>query len=206
MFTGIIEEVGVVKRVVNFSKDSKEITIECNKVIGDIKLGDSLAVDGVCLTIVEKKKNYVTVEAVEETVKKTTIGSFKPGTFVNLERAMQLSDRVGGHLVQGHVDSIGRVASITKLPMGKIYRFDLSTGLMKYLVPVGSVSINGVSLTVAEKLADSIKVAIIPHTFESTTFKYLRVGDFVNIEVDVIAKYVESLLDRSLDRAFLMKT
>ena len=109
---------------------------------------------------------------------------------------MSLNDRLSGHLVQGHVDATGKVMSIEKLPMSRMYRFKIPKTLMKYLIPVGSVSINGVSLTVAEKMADSIKVAIIPHTFENTTFKHLHVGDVVNIEIDMIAKYVESLLKR----------
>ncbi len=196
MFTGIIEEVGTVKQVSGTSDGARKIFVECSRVLGDLKIGDSLAINGTCLTIVEKKKYQVAVEAVEETVKKTMIGSLREGSFVNLERSVSLNDRLGGHLVQGHVDATGRLMSIQKLPMSRVYRFKVPRTLMKYLIPVGSVAINGVSLTVAEKMADSIKVAIIPHTFENTTFKYLHVGDAVNIEIDLIAKYVESLLKR----------
>lgn len=196
MFTGIIEEVGTVNLVKGSANGARKLFIGCSKVLSDLKIGDSLAVNGVCLTIVERKKDQVAVEAVEETVKKTMIGNLKAGSSVNLERSVSLSDRLGGHLVQGHVDATGKVMSIEKLPMSHTYRFKVPKALMKYLIQVGSVSINGVSLTVAEKMADSIKVAIIPHTFENTTFKYLRVGDVVNIEIDMIAKYVESLLKR----------
>ncbi|MFZ1081184.1 MAG: riboflavin synthase [Candidatus Kryptoniota bacterium] len=196
MFTGIIEEVGAVNQVKGSARGARKIFIKCRKVLDDLQIGDSLAVNGVCLTIVERNKNQVAVEAVEETVKKTMIGNLKSGSFVNLERAVRLNDRLGGHLVQGHVDTTGKVVSIEKLPMSRMFRFRIPRTLMKYLIPVGSVSINGVSLTVAEKLSDSFKVAIIPHTFDNTTFGYLRVGDTVNIEVDMIAKYVESLLKR----------
>ncbi|HUI31098.1 MAG TPA: riboflavin synthase [Candidatus Acidoferrales bacterium] len=196
MFTGIIEEVGAVKQVVGSANGARKVFIECGKVSDDLKIGDSLAVNGVCLTIVEKRKNRVAVEAVEETVKKTMIGNLRPGSFVNLERSVRLNDRLGGHLVQGHVDSTAKVMSIEKLPMGRMYRFKIHHALMKYIIPVGSVSINGVSLTVAEKLTDSFKIAIIPHTFENTTFKCLRVGDLVNVEIDMIAKYVETLLQK----------
>lgn len=196
MFTGIIEEVGTVKLVKGSANGARKLFIGCGKVLGDLKIGDSLAVNGVCLTIVEREKDQVAIEAVEETVKKTMIGELKVGSFVNLERSVSLNDRLSGHLVQGHVDATGKVMSIEKLPMSRMYRFKIPKTLMKYLIPVGSVSINGVSLTVAEKMADSIKVAIIPHTFENTTFKHLHVGDVVNIEIDMIAKYVESLLKR----------
>ncbi len=196
MFTGIIEEVGTVKLVKGSANGARKLFIGCSKVLDNLKIGDSLAVNGVCLTIVEREKDQVAIEAVEETVKKTMIGELKVGSFVNLERSVSLNDRLSGHLVQGHVDATGKVMSIEKLPMSRMYRFKIPKTLMKYLIPVGSVSINGVSLTVAEKMADSIKVAIIPHTFENTTFKHLHVGDVVNIEIDMIAKYVESLLKR----------
>ncbi len=200
MFTGIIEEVGTVGQVKGSANGAKKIFIECRKVLDDLQIGDSLAVNGVCLTIVDKGKRQVGVEAVEETVKKTMIGNLKPGGHVNLERSVRLSDRLGGHLVQGHVDATGKVTSIEKLPMSRMYGFKIARPLMKYLIPVGSVSINGVSLTVAAKLSDSFKVAIIPHTFENTTFKYLRVGDSVNVEIDMIAKYIESFLDGKKDK------
>ncbi len=194
MFTGIIEAVGTVKQVIGSGSGAKKIFIECKRVFDDLSIGDSLAVNGVCLTIVGKNGDRVAVEAVEETVKKTMIGALKPGSYVNLERSVRLQDRLGGHLVQGHVDATGTVVSIERLPMSFMYRFKIPRPLMKYVIPVGSVSINGVSLTVAEKMTGSFKVAIIPHTFENTTFKFLHVGDVVNVEIDMIAKYVESLL------------
>jgi riboflavin synthase len=196
VFTGIIEEVGNVRQVRSLSSGARKISIECGRIVDDLKIGDSLAVNGVCLTLVGKNGDQVSVEAVEETIKKSMIGNLMAGSHVNLERSVRLSDRLGGHLVQGHVDATGKVVSIEKLPLSRMYRFRIPRPLMKYIIPVGSVAINGVSLTVAERLADSFKVAIIPHTFENTTFKSLRVGDAVNIEIDMIAKYVESLLKK----------
>ncbi len=193
MFTGIIEEVGTIAEVIGSSNRGRKLFIEGKKVSDDLRVGDSLAVNGVCLTIVEKVKYKIAVEAVEETLKKTNIGQLRQGSFVNLERSVRLNDRLGGHLVQGHVDTTGTVMSIEKMTLGRVYRFKIPSDIMKYIITVGSVSINGVSLTVAEKLKGAVKVAIIPHTFENTTFKFLRVGDLVNVEVDLISKYVESL-------------
>ena len=196
MFTGIIEEVGIVKGITGSSKGGRKFAIGCLKVMEDISIGDSLSVNGVCLTIVKKLKNEVNVEAVEETIKKTTLGGLRTGDPVNLERAVTLNSRIGGHLVQGHVDTTAKLMAIEPLQMSNIYRFRLQRQYMKYLIPIGSVAVNGVSLTVAEKLADSFKVAIIPHTQENTTFRFLRMGGTVNVELDMMAKYVESLLSK----------
>ncbi len=196
MFTGIIEEVGSVKGIIGSSKGGRKFTIGCRKVMEDISIGDSLSVNGVCLTIVKKLKNEVNVEAVEETIKKTTLGGLQTGDPVNLERAATLASRVGGHMVQGHVDTTAKVMSVERLELSRVFRFRLLRQYMKYIIPVGSIAVNGVSLTVAEKLTDSFKVAIIPHTLENTTFSSLRVGDIVNIELDMMAKYIESLLTK----------
>ncbi len=196
MFTGIIEEVGTIDEVKNAGHGARKFRIGCSLVAQDLKIGDSLAVNGVCLTVVERSKGKVSVEAVEETIKKTTLGSYKSGDRLNLERAVRLSDRLGGHIVQGHVDAKGKVVSIEKLPLSRMYTFRIPKNLMKYVIPVGSIAANGVSLTVAEKLTDGFRVAIIPHTFENTVFKFLRVGSEVNIEIDMLAKYVESILKK----------
>lgn len=196
MFTGIIEEIGTIKAISGSSDGGRKLRVGCQLVMGDISVGDSLSVNGVCLTIVEKLKNEVKVEAVEETIKKTSLGGLRIGDPVNLERAATLNARVGGHLVQGHVDATGKVVSIEKLQLGRMFRFRIPKSLMRYLIPVGSIAVNGVSLTVAQKLSDSFKVAIIPHTYENTVFKHLRVGSTVNVEIDMMAKYVESLLKR----------
>ncbi len=196
MFTGIIEEVGSIKGIEGSPGGARRFRIGCRTVIDDLFIGDSLSVNGVCLTVVTKLKGEVHLEVVEETIKKTTLGSLRIGDPVNLERAAAMNSRIGGHLVQGHVDATGKVLSIQKLPLSWIFRFRIPKQLMKYVIPVGSIAINGVSLTVAEKLSDSFKVAIIPHTFEHTVFSSLRVGSSVNIEVDMMAKYMESLLKK----------
>lgn len=196
MFTGIIEETGIVKGIKGSSEGARKFRIGCKTVIEDLSIGDSLSVNGVCLTIVERVGSEVDVEAVEETIRKTTLGKLKVGDAVNLERAAAMNSRIGGHLVQGHVDATGKVLSIEKLPLSRMFKFRIPKTLMRYVIPVGSIAINGVSLTVAEKLSDSFKVAIIPHTFDNTVFRFLHVGDPVNIEVDMMAKYVESLLKK----------
>ncbi len=202
MFTGIVEEVGTVMRSGGKGKGGRLFQIACKKVMDDINLGDSLSVNGVCLTIVGRKVGRISVEAVEETIKKTSLGFLRTGDSVNLERAVALNDRLGGHIVQGHVDTVGRVRVIAKLPLSHVFTIGLSRAFMKYIIPVGSIAIDGVSLTVAERLSDSVRVAIIPHTFENTIFKHLRVGNGVNVEIDMIAKlvvgavepYIESLV------------
>ncbi len=196
MFTGIIEEVGTIKGIRGSSKGGRRFRIGCRRVMEDLSVGDSLSVNGVCLTIVHKMKSEADVEAVEETIKKTTLGTLRVGDPVNLERAVAMNTRMGGHLVQGHVDGTGKVVSVQELPMSRVFRFSIAKPLMKYLIPMGSVAVNGVSLTVAEKLPDSFKVAIIPHTYENTVFRSLRVGSVVNIEIDMMAKYIESLLKK----------
>jgi riboflavin synthase len=196
MFTGIIEEIGIVRGIKGSSGGARRFRIGCKSVTTDLSIGDSLSVNGVCLTVVDKVKDQVDLEAVEETIKKTTLGGLKVGDSANLERAAALNSRIGGHLVQGHVDATGKVISIQTLPLSRMFGFRIPKALMKYLIPVGSIAIDGVSLTVAAKLPDSFKVAVIPHTFENTIFKFLRVGSAVNIEVDMMAKYIESLLKR----------
>ena len=196
MFTGIIEEIGTIDELKGSRNGARTFYIKCGVVLDDLKIGDSLAVNGVCLTVVEKSKGRISVEAVEETIRKTTLGSYKRGDSLNLERAVKLNDRLGGHIVQGHVDATGKVVSIDRLPMSRMYRFKIPKALMKYLIPVGSIAVNGVSLTVAEKLSESFRVAIIPHTFENTCFKFLRVGSEVNVEIDMMAKYVESIMKK----------
>lgn len=196
MFTGIIEEMGTIKGIRGSSTGGRRFRIGCDKVMEDLAIGDSLSVNGVCLTIVQRVKSEVDVEAVEETIKKTTLGGLKVGDAVNLERAASMESRIGGHLVQGHVDATGKVLAIETLPLSRVFRFRIPKSLMKYLIPMGSIAINGVSLTVAEKLSDSFKVAIIPHTYGNTVFRYLRIGSAVNIEIDMMAKYIESLLKK----------
>ena len=192
MFTGIIEELGKVQGV-----DSNRITVECGTVIEDVKLGDSIAVNGVCLTVVEILSKGFVADVSPETFKVTNLKKLQVGDFVNLERAMAANGRFGGHMVSGHIDGLAKFIDSNK--NGQFYelQFELSSELAKYVVKKGSIAINGISLTIAEVENNNIKTAIIPHTYENTNLKTLKNGDFVNIEVDIVAKYIEKFLSTS---------
>lgn len=205
MFTGIIEEIGVIKQ---FSKGNDAlITVACEKVLEDVKLGDSIAINGVCQTVVKLDKTSFTVQVSSETLSVTNLAKLKAGDKVNLERALTLSARLGGHLVSGHVDGLAKVKNIQKLSEFYNLKFEVDKSLTKYIVKKGSVTINGISLTVANIVQNEFEIAIIPHTFDNTTLKWLKIGDFVNIEVDILAKYVEKFLstgnNSSIDMNFL---
>ncbi len=184
MFTGIVEEVGTVS-----ARDGGHIVIDAVKVLGSTKVGDSIAVNGCCLTVTELGSGCWAADAVEETLSRTTVGDLRPGDRVNLERPCQPSGRLGGHIVQGHVDGVGTVRATDPL-----FSVDLPAGLSRYVVEKGSIAIEGVSLTVAAVDGQSAGVALIPHTREVTVLGTRSPGDRVNIEVDVVAKYVETLL------------
>ncbi len=192
MFTGIIEELGKILEI-----NSKEITIECVKVLEDAKLGDSIAVNGVCLTVTKIFGNYFSADISPETLRVTALGKLKIGNLVNLERAMKADGRFGGHMVSGHIDGWGKCINIQKV--GEFYEFDieLDSYLAKYVIKKGSIAINGISLTIAEVNNNVIKLAVIPHTYENTSLKNLQKGDIVNIEVDMVAKYIEKFLSTS---------
>ncbi len=194
MFTGIIEEIGKIKALKPIS-GSIRITVDAKTVTKDMKIDDSVSLNGACQTVIHKSNTEFTVEAVEETLKKTTLGKFKTGKMINLERAMILGDRLGGHLVQGHVDCIGRVQTIQNEGTGKLLWIEFPHEFSKYVVPIGSICIDGVSLTVAKKENHRFMVSIIPHTWKMTTFNELRVGSEVNLEFDIIGKYIESLTE-----------
>lgn len=189
MFTGIIEEIGEISSITKST-----ITIKSKTVLEDAKLGDSIAVNGVCLTIVNLKKDEFTANVSEETFKITNFSELKSGDFVNLERALSLSSRLGGHIVTGHIDTVGEIVSI----INKNEFYDLSVKFDKnfenYVVKKGSITINGISLTIADINNNSVSVAIIPHTFNNTILKTLKSKDSVNIEFDILAKYVEKNL------------
>lgn len=194
MFTGLIEDIGkiaAVKKIgdgVRFSISSQKLT--------DLKVDDSIAVNGCCLTAVAVQSAVFEVEAVEETLKKTTLGGFGSGTEVNLERAMRLSDRLGGHLVLGHVDGVGHILSIEERSTSWWLTIEVPVELERYMIHVGSIAIDGISLTIAELTGNRVSVSIIPHTWAVTTLAKRQVGDSVNIETDMIGKYVEKLLSR----------
>ena len=185
MFTGIVEELGRLR-----SRDAGRLVIEASLVLADLKVGDSVAHNGCCLTVVEVGEGSYAVDAVEETFRRTNLGDLRPGDPVNLERPVRLADRLGGHLVQGHVDAVGVIRSpAPSLEVG------VPADLRRYLVEKGSVTVDGCSLTVVKVLTDSFTVAVIPHTASVTTLGQRGPGDRVNLEVDVIAKYVERLLE-----------
>ena len=193
MFTGIIEEIGKIK---TFNKNSNraEIEIECSKVLNDTKIGDSISVNGTCQTVVEISNNSFKARISDETLKVTNFNSAKIGQAVNLERALTLSSRLGGHIVSGHIDGVGKFISKEKLTDFYNLCFEIPSEVDKYIVYKGSITINGISLTVASIKNNIVEVAIIPHTFENTNLCNLKEGDLVNIETDLLGKYVEKIL------------
>jgi riboflavin synthase len=184
MFTGIVEELGTVQR-----RDGCDLVIAATQVLEDVSLGASIAVNGCCLTVVEWGEGWWRAELSPETQSRTSLDRLVPGDPVNLERPVRLADRLGGHLVQGHVDAVGEVVIAAPDLVIRV-----PTNLMRYLVEKGSVTVDGVSLTVVDVLADSFSVAVIPHTMSVTTLGVRQSGDPVNLEVDVMAKYAERLL------------
>ncbi|MCC6549891.1 MAG: riboflavin synthase [Ignavibacteriaceae bacterium] len=189
MFTGLIEETGVISRIQNAGLGRK-ITINSSVVTADMKTGDSINVSGACQTVVSFSEKEFTVEAVEETLKKTTFGLFKQGDRVNLERSLLPTTRLGGHFVSGHVDTRGEIASIQKLSNSWLITVRYPVEFAKYIVPVGSIAIDGISLTVAEKGEEWFRVAIIPHTWQATTIGERKSGEAVNLEFDLLGKYI----------------
>ena len=189
MFTGIIEEIGEISSITKST-----ITIKSKTVLEDAKLGDSIAVNGVCLTVIDLKQDEFTVNVSEETFKITNFSELKTGNLVNLERALTLSTRLGGHIVTGHIDTVGEIISI----VDKNEFYDLSIKFDKtfenYVVKKGSITIDGISLTIADLSNNTVSLAIIPHTFNNTILKTLKSKDSVNIEFDILAKYVEKNL------------
>ncbi|MFQ5706068.1 MAG: riboflavin synthase [bacterium] len=196
MFTGLIEETGSVKRAQK-SHGALELTIAAARVLDDLAVDDSIAVNGVCLTIVKTSDADFDVQAVAETLRKTTLGSIVVGSKVNLERSLRPSDRMGGHFVQGHVDDIGQIVNVQSQAGGKLVALEFPARLTRYVISEGSIAVDGVSLTVARLSGNVATIALIPHTLVKTTLGSLKVGNKVNIEVDLIGKYIESLLPNS---------
>lgn len=191
MFTGIVEEIGKIK-----SFNGEKLVVECKKVLENTQLGDSIAINGCCQTVVDLTSNTFSTDVSPETLR--IIKGFKAGELVNLERALTPQSRMGGHIVQGHIDGVAK-------HLGKM-RFEVPKELDKYIVYKGSITINGVSLTVAQNERNTFAVAIIPHTLENTNLKTLKTGDFVNIETDIVGRYVEKFLstkDNNLTEDFL---
>jgi len=192
MFTGIVEELGKIKTITQ-----NQLEITALKVLEDARVGDSIAVNGVCLTVTKILKDGFYADVSPETIRVTALETLKSGSLVNLERAMSASGRYGGHIVSGHIDCRGKIKNIKKEGDFYILEFEIPSEYSKYVVKKGSITLNGISLTVASIEKNNIKIAVIPHTFENTNFKMAKIGDFINIETDILAKYVEKFLSTS---------
>jgi len=199
MFTGIIEEVGVIHKIVTGNR-SREFIIQARRILEGSGVEDSVAVNGVCLTVTAISAGTITAQAVEETLKRTTLGLIKPGTPVNLERALTLEKRIGGHLVQGHIDTTSIIRNISKEGDAFVVTLSIEPAWRKYIVEKGSVAVHGVSLTVSHAGKQEFSVAVIPYTWENTVFKNMKKGGRVNIEYDILGKYVENLLNAGKDK------
>ena len=195
MFTGIIKEVGKIINISNYGK-SKSLEISCKKILDDIKTGDSVSVNGCCLTVTGLKNNSFTADLSEITVKTTTFQNLKANDYVNLEDALKLSDKLGGHFVSGHIDGIAKIDNIKTTGNSYIFKIIPPGELFAFIATKGSVCLDGISLTVADVNKEVFSVSVIPHTFEWTTLKYKKTGSFLNIEVDLIARYIENILKR----------
>ncbi len=191
MFTGIVEERGTVR-----STSPRRLEVGCRTVTGDSRVGDSVSVDGVCLTVVDRDEGRLAFDVAPETLRRTTLGDLAEGDPVNLERPVTLATRLGGHLVQGHVDGVGEITSMDAEGEGALMTVRIPEGLGRYLVEKGSVTVDGVSLTVAAVHRDGFAAALIPHTLEATGLGSKGPGARVNLEMDVIAKYLERLTRR----------
>lgn len=209
MFTGIIEEIGKI-RGVRRGAQSAALTIEAGRVLEDVQLGDSIAVNGVCLTVTGFDKGSFTADVMHETLRRSSLGSLRAGCPVNLERAMPANGRFGGHIVSGHIDGTGMITAIQTDDNAIWYTIEADAGILRYIIEKGSIAIDGISLTVATVQAKSFRVSVIPHTAKMTTLSGRRVGDTVNLENDCIGKYVERLLqpqqqESNITAAFLAK-
>lgn len=193
MFTGLIEEIGVIARIEE-QGNSKRLLVRASHVLQDLKVDDSVSINGVCLTVVERDAHRFAVQAVAETLRKTTVGEWRASARVNLERALRADSRLGGHFVQGHVDAVATASHVESRTSEWLLSVNVPANLAKYVILHGSITLDGVSLTVARWNSPVATVSLIPHTLEKTTLGERRVGDRVNLEVDLLGKYVESLV------------
>jgi len=193
MFTGLVEEKGKLNQKIK-TGDGYQLVIESVKIIEDLGIGSSISVNGCCLTVVKKDGNTFSVDTIEETLKKTNLGSLEVGDKVNLERPLKADARLGGHFVLGHVDTKGQVVEIKELSNSHLITIAYPEDFKKYLIIVGSVSIDGVSMTVAQLEGNTFSVGVIPFTWQETIFSSKKAGDTVNLEFDVLGKYVERIL------------
>ncbi len=205
MFTGIVEEIGSIKSI-SAKPEGLGIIIESNHIAENTKIGDSIAINGICLTVTSILNKTFSTDVSFETVNRTNIGKLKINDKVNLERALTANGRFDGHIVLGHIDTTARIRSITKIGEFYILSLDIDNYIFDHCVDKGSIAVDGISLTISKLTASFLEAAIIPHTFEHTSLKFKRIGDLVNIEVDILSKYVEKMLKKSkIDVQFLAK-
>lgn len=208
MFTGIVEEKGKVLKVVH-QGEMKRLTLEVSFDLTEVQLGDSININGVCLTVVEKRGSAISVDLSPESLQMTTLSRVKEGDQVNLERALRLSDRLGGHVVTGHIDGIGEITERRKEGNSLHLKIRIPRSVRPYVVQKGSIAIDGISLTINECQEDWIRLTLIPYTLEKTTLMQKRVGEEVNVEADILGKYVEKVLSqgretsKGIDLSFL---
>ena len=196
MFTGIIEEIGTIKEIV-LEGSGKRIQVSAGKILDDLTIDQSVAVNGVCLTVVEIGNNFFSADAVAESLERSTLSQLKRNDNVNLERALRLQDRLGGHFVQGHVDGVGQIRQVNQSPNASSLVIEIPVELELYTISKGSIAIDGISLTIANKENQLITLAIIPHTWKQTILQFKKAGDRINIEVDFLAKYIEQFINKS---------
>jgi len=189
MFSGIVEEYGVIQSVTK-KENLFVLAVKAKKVLGGTKIGDSICVNGICLTVTGKKKDVLTFDLMKETIDATSLKFAQKGIKVNLERSLKVNSRIGGHFVTGHVDGVGKIQAIVRLPNYVEFRISVGPDLMKYIAPKGSVTVDGVSLTIGHVTRTFFSIYLIPHTLDVTTFGQSRKGDIVNIETDILAKYI----------------
>ena len=191
MFTGIIEETGIIKKKIS-NLDGIELTIHADKVLEDLKVNDSVSCSGICLTVTKLMGRSFVVQLVEETIYRTTAKLWNVNTRINLERSLLPTTRLGGHFVQGHVDTVIKINDIRKKDESAVWDFELTDNIKNYVIEKGSISLDGISLTIAKKFEDYFSIALIPHTLDITTWGEKNIGDFINVEVDMMAKYLEN--------------
>tara|TARA_B100000700_G_scaffold122912_1_gene137638 strand:- start:195 stop:803 length:609 start_codon:yes stop_codon:yes gene_type:complete len=201
MFTGIVEEVGVITQK-KISPDGANITIKAKNIFNDLKVNDSISCSGICLTVINVDQDEFKVQLVEETLNRTNAKNWDKGTCINLERSLLPSTRLGGHFVQGHIDDVVRITDIIPNKDSAIWQFSIPKDLNEYIVQKGSICLDGISLTVADKNENYFSVALIPHTLSVTTWSNKNIDDSVNIEVDIMAKYIKSFLGENREIKF----
>lgn len=195
MFTGIIEEVGKIKNIQGGT--NYKLTIGASKILEDIHLGDSIAVNGICLTVIKWDNGSFTVDVMRETLERTSLHRLRAGSFVNLERALAANGRFGGHIVSGHIDGTGEIINIRRDANAVWYKIKTSEKIMEFIIEKGSIAIDGISLTVAKVDRSAFYVSVIPHTLENTILLSKKPGDIVNLENDIVGKYIKSFTDKN---------